>query len=151
RRRRCCARSRRSRNAAGRSRSTSSPSSRSRRWWGRSARRSADRHAWRAATPRFREAGCSVYSGLAPQGRAALAQSVEHFTRNEKVVGSIPTRGSAFRTPPPTGLVVLTAEICANFRSEDDQTRRRAGLARGRGRIAFGGAAPAARAPVGSV
>jgi hypothetical protein len=29
-----------------------------------------------------------------PQGRAALAQSAERLTRNEKVVGSIPTGGS---------------------------------------------------------
>jgi len=28
--------------------------------------------------------------------RAALAQSVEHLTRNEKVVGSIPTGGSTY-------------------------------------------------------
>ena len=38
---------------------------------------------------------CSVYFRGLPAGqRAALAQSVERLTRNEKVVGSIPTGGS---------------------------------------------------------
>ena len=52
-----------------------------------------------ADRPRGGVVGC-------PGTSAALAQSVEHLTRNEKVVGSIPTggshpaRGSSFRTGP---------------------------------------------------
>jgi hypothetical protein len=36
----------------------------------------------------------SWFDGRSSLGLAALAQSVERFTRNEKVVGSIPTGGS---------------------------------------------------------
>ena len=32
-----------------------------------------------------------------PVASAAIAQLVEHFIRNEKVVGSSPTRGSVFK------------------------------------------------------
>lgn len=36
-----------------------------------------------------------IFANFAPQiNQAAIAQSVEHFIRNEKVVGSSPTRGS---------------------------------------------------------
>src|SRR5699024_12180690 len=77
-----------------------------------------------AAPPRCGEAGCSVYNGLAAQGRAALAQSVEHFTRNEKVVGSIPTRGSAFRTPRQQ---VWSSSLRKFARISAVRTTRRAG------------------------
>ena len=47
-------------------------------------------HPWFSKPPRHK-----VQSPLEPiTVRAALAQSVERFTRNEKVVGSIPTGGS---------------------------------------------------------
>ncbi len=44
--------------------------------------------------------------------QAAIAQSVEHFIRNEKVVGSSPTRGSNKITPPRS-----TAISGADFRN----------------------------------
>ena len=49
-----------------------------------------EHHPWFSKPPRHK-----VQSPLEPiTVRAALAQSVERFTRNEKVVGSIPTGGS---------------------------------------------------------
>ncbi len=40
-------------------------------------------------------ADSEIFANFAPQiNQAAIAQSVEHFIRNEKVVGSSPTRGS---------------------------------------------------------
>ncbi len=38
---------------------------------------------------------CVTVPGLTPDLHAALAQSAERLTRNEKVVGSIPTGGSS--------------------------------------------------------
>ena len=53
-----------------------------------------EHHPWFSKPTRHK-----VQSPLEPiTVRAALAQSVERFTRNEKVVGSIPTGGSA-KTP----------------------------------------------------
>ena len=53
-----------------------------------------EHHPWFSKPPRYK-----VQSPLEPiTVRAALAQSVERFTRNEKVVGSIPTGGS-IKTP----------------------------------------------------
>ena len=42
--------------------------------------------------------GLPLHSCIGPKGHAALAQSAERLTRNEKVVGSIPTGGST-QTP----------------------------------------------------
>ena len=53
-----------------------------------------EHHPWFSKPTRHK-----VQSPLEPiTVRAALAQSVERFTRNEKVVGSIPTGGST-KTP----------------------------------------------------
>ena len=66
-----------------------------------------EHHPWFSKPTRHK-----VQSPLEPiTVRAALAQSVERFTRNEKVVGSIPTGGST-KTPAQS---VRELGFCACF------------------------------------
>ena len=74
---------------------------------------------------RGRVVGCAGTS-------AALAQSVEHLTRNEKVVGSIPTGGSP--RPPSPGVSDLSVQL--SRRPADPLVRDSGEFGRHRGRAA---------------
>ena len=96
-----------------------------RRWSRTSSRGSRSRRSpWRCGCPpervrALRRTGDGGVVGC-PGTSAALAQSVEHLTRNEKVVGSIPTGGS----PPTSGFVLRTGPL-SRLRPERAPSTRR--------------------------